>query len=254
MQPTFLPWMGYFGYIPQVDYFVFLDDFSTSPRSWQQRNRLFVASNRVDWVTVPIKISGNRGKPLNEMHLSENDVWRRKLKLLLSLTYARAPHVHEVTGCFDAWLSRNQPDLATLNIEFIEEFSSRLGLGGQFIRSSTLGIIGLRRSERLLAILKALRATSYLAAGGSFGYLREDGVLPTPDICTVFHHFDHPTYSQIHSREFVSHLSILDAIANIGFSGASTLIRNSIRSPYQWNEMSELDHATGFTNDSSVVP
>ena len=38
MQPTFLPWLGYFSLIKSVDKFVFLDDVQFDRRSWQQRN------------------------------------------------------------------------------------------------------------------------------------------------------------------------------------------------------------------------
>src|SRR5262249_35304634 len=157
-------------YAPQVDCFVLLDDFSTSRQSWQQRNRLFVAPNRIDWVTAPIRISGNFGKPLNEMPLVEDERWRRKLKTLFKTSYGRAPCFSEVAEYFDGWLSRRQTNLAQLNIEFIEEISVKLGLNGRLIRSSSLSLGEFNRSQRILAILRALGATDYLAAVGSFGY------------------------------------------------------------------------------------
>ena len=42
MQPTFLPWLGYFQLIHKSDLFVFLDDFQFSVQSYHQRNKLFV--------------------------------------------------------------------------------------------------------------------------------------------------------------------------------------------------------------------
>ena len=44
MQPTFLPWMGYFGLIEQVDLFLLLDTVQFSKQSWQQRNSISDAS------------------------------------------------------------------------------------------------------------------------------------------------------------------------------------------------------------------
>lgn len=34
MQPTYLPWIGYFDLIDTVDHFVFLDDAQVLKRSW----------------------------------------------------------------------------------------------------------------------------------------------------------------------------------------------------------------------------
>ena len=40
MQPTYLPWAGYFSLMKKVDTFVFLDSVQFERRSWQQRNRI----------------------------------------------------------------------------------------------------------------------------------------------------------------------------------------------------------------------
>ena len=53
MQPTFVPWAGYFGLIKFVDKFVFLDDVQFDSRSWQQRNKIY-NNNSSTWLTVPV--------------------------------------------------------------------------------------------------------------------------------------------------------------------------------------------------------
>lgn len=42
MQPTYLPWSGYFNLISSVDIFVFLDDIQFNRRSWQTCNRVLL--------------------------------------------------------------------------------------------------------------------------------------------------------------------------------------------------------------------
>ena len=42
MQPTYLPWAGYFNLIADASSFVFLDNVEFSPRSWQQCNRIIL--------------------------------------------------------------------------------------------------------------------------------------------------------------------------------------------------------------------
>ena len=40
MQPTYMPWLGYFSMIDQVDEFIFLDNVQLVDRSWQVRNKI----------------------------------------------------------------------------------------------------------------------------------------------------------------------------------------------------------------------
>ena len=58
-QPTYLPWLGYFDLIDQVDAFVFLDNVQFEKQSWQQRNRIKTPTG-LQWLTVPVAF---RGRP-----------------------------------------------------------------------------------------------------------------------------------------------------------------------------------------------
>jgi hypothetical protein len=40
MQPTLMPWLGYFALMDAVDIFIYLDDVQYVKRSWQSRNRI----------------------------------------------------------------------------------------------------------------------------------------------------------------------------------------------------------------------
>ena len=53
MQPTYLPWSGYFNLIANVKDFVFLDDVQFSKSSWHNRNRINEFGD-VKWITVPV--------------------------------------------------------------------------------------------------------------------------------------------------------------------------------------------------------
>ena len=53
MQPTYLPWCGYFGLMHAVDVFVLLDSVQFARRSWQQRNQI-KGVNGAQWLSVPV--------------------------------------------------------------------------------------------------------------------------------------------------------------------------------------------------------
>ena len=61
MQPTFLPWLGYFALIGSVDHFVFLDDVQFSKQSWQSRNRIKGPNGPV---MLSLGISRAKSKPV----------------------------------------------------------------------------------------------------------------------------------------------------------------------------------------------
>ena len=76
MQPTYLPWLGYFDLIARSDIFVFLDDVQFSYRSWQQRNRI-LDLGKEKMLTVPVVRRGNRTNILDTV-IDERQLWREK--------------------------------------------------------------------------------------------------------------------------------------------------------------------------------
>ena len=68
MQPTFLPWSGYFGLMQSVDMFVFLDSVQFDRRSWQQRNRIKTSSGP-KWLTVPVRSKGKRSQLISDVKI-----------------------------------------------------------------------------------------------------------------------------------------------------------------------------------------
>ena len=61
MQPTFLPWLGYFELIMKADKFIFLDDFQFVYRSFHRRNRILL-NGKEQALTIPIDRRYNDGK------------------------------------------------------------------------------------------------------------------------------------------------------------------------------------------------
>ena len=75
MQPTFIPWAGYFGLIKYVDKFVFLDDVQFERRSWQQRNKIY-EKNDFAFITIPI-IKNLRSQKICETRISINKNFKK---------------------------------------------------------------------------------------------------------------------------------------------------------------------------------
>ncbi len=227
MQPAFLPWQGYFALAAEVDVFVFLDDFQVSRQSFSQRNRLFTAPGKVDWLTVPITHS--IGATFQEMEIRNWEKWSVKALRGFQTNYGRTPFFFEVMPMVEEWLTgMTKRKLGELDEEFIVAACRSMEITPEFRHSSEY-LCEERRSRRVESTLRQAGAGVYHSAFGSFAYMRDDGVFPLPDIETVFLDYQPLPYPQKGHDGFVPRLSILDAFFNIGFKATRCLIEEGTR-------------------------
>ena len=76
MQPTYLPWLGYFDLIRQSDIFVFLNDVQFSKQSWQVKNRIKNLSEEL-MITIPVKKSSLSTK-IDMVLIDNTKNWKKK--------------------------------------------------------------------------------------------------------------------------------------------------------------------------------
>ena len=219
MQPTYLPYLGYFHLIAACDVFVFLDDVQFARRSWQSRNRILGPGGEV-MLTVPVR-KHDRDTEVRAIQVSEGEPWRDKHLKAIALNYGRRPHFAEGFAFVEDALVDSGP-LAALNRRIVETASRRLGLSAEFVDAGALGCPG-RRSEHLLAICRAVGADAYLSPMGSHDYMQDDAVFAAAGFPVRFQPFVEIAYPQ--GREpFVPYMSFVDALMNLGWSGLSDLI------------------------------
>ena len=220
MQPTYLPYLGYFHLIAAADVFVFLDDVQFARRSWQQRNRIWGAAGEV-MLSVPVQ-KADRDASLSVIETAETERWREKHLNSIRHAYARRPHFTEGMAFLETHLQAPITRLADLNVEIIQAAAQRLGLATTFVRASTLAAPG-DRSEHLLAICRAVNATEYLSPMGSRDYMIEDGVFARADFPARFQGFVELTYPQGY-EPFTPYMAFIDAVMNLGWAGTRNLI------------------------------
>ena len=243
MQPTFLPWQGYFALIAAADVFVFLDDFQFQRHSFHQRNRLRLADGSTTWITVPVAHSGDDFPALDRARPLIDPKWRRRVQVTLDQSYGRAAWHGELRPAVDAWIAEEWESLAAMNTAFIRWVAGLLGFAPHWASSSGAGIGG-ERSERVLALLGHFDARTYLCAQGAFDYMVDDGVFPVPDVEVVFQAFEPVPYAQRRAPEFVSHLSVLDALFEVGPDATRDLVLAGQRNWDSWDAIAATAAAT----------
>ncbi|MCX9081611.1 MAG: WbqC family protein [Candidatus Methanoperedens sp.] len=240
MQPAFIPWQGFFELIHNSDVFIFLDDFQFSAQSYHQRNRLFVNKDRIDWYIVPVQKSISFKLPLNQTITNETTFWRKKMWKRIQQNYSGAKYYYEFAPFIEKWLSTPMESLAAQNIAFIKYVCEQLDIRPEF-RLSSQYPSGSHRSVRVVELLRSCHADSYFCAKGSFLYMLEDGIFPLHDIAVFFQDFQPGSYQQIGSPgKFIQHLSIIDALMNIGAEGTAELVKKGTRKWLTWEEIIAL--------------
>lgn len=225
MQPTYFPWAGYFNLMLQVDCFIYLDDAQFERSSWHNRNRILL-NGVPSWLTVPVR-RGHLGASILEVMVDDAAPWRRKHLTLLSNAYARHDNQAEMLEAAEPLSSISLTDLANLNIFLLEMLRNKLCIDTPIVRSSSLGIAG-ARTQRLIDILAKLGATEYVTPPGALQYLQEDRFVDSCPVRLWVHDFQPTEYAQKNVPVFVSHLSILDVVANLGWAGTKNYIRPSV--------------------------
>jgi WbqC-like protein len=214
-QPTYLPWLGYFDLMDQVDAFVLLDTVQFEKQSWQQRNRIKTPTG-LQWLTVPVVFRGRLGQQIREVEIRDPEFTRKHLRAI-QLNYARSPYATKYLPELSAVLGGVQQNrsLADLNLRLIQWLVRTLGIETPLILASSLDQPG-KRTELLANICRRLGASEYFSPLGSADYLLDEmQCLSSAGVATFFHHYEHPTYQQPFPP-FLAFASALDLILNEG--------------------------------------
>lgn len=212
LQPSYLPWVGYFDQIDRSDVFVFYDDVQFDRGGWRNRNRI-KTSQGLQWLTVPVEKKGRAKQLISETRIDHREPWGKKHLRGIEQAYAKAPYMEDYLHRLGEVLSRDWVNLSDLDIELTKTICGWLGVSAEFVRSSDLHLDG-DRNERLVELCRRYGADRYLTGAAARDYL-DLSAFNRLDIDVEFQVYQPAPYAQLHG-EFVSHLSIVDLILNIG--------------------------------------
>jgi hypothetical protein len=218
MQPTYLPYLGYFDLIQRADVFVFLDDVQFERRSWQSRNRILTAEGE-RMLSVPVRKHAQDTR-IDAIETADETGWRAEHLTTIRHAYARRPGFAEGIAFLEETLVGGR--LVDLHAGLIEQAARRLGLQTQFVRASTLGCGG-KRSDHLLEICRATEAEEYLSPMGSADYIAADGAFAAASLPVRFNSFVEVAYDQGRPT-FTPYLAFIDAVMNLGWDGTRAVL------------------------------
>jgi hypothetical protein len=222
MQPTFLPWAGYFNLMHSVSGFIFLDDVQLDTRSWQTRNRIIVNKN-AHWVSVPIR-HANVSQKINQTVIINEVSWKNKLAKSFEQNYCKHPYYSSAKSVIDFLLAKDESILSNFNIDIINFIAKNIGIQTPTHLASEYSIEA-SRTSKLVYLCKCFSSNEYLSPVGSAEYLADDDFVGHSEAKLIFQNYVPDIYVQKNSKEFIASLSIIDVIANIGWDKTAEYIK-----------------------------
>jgi hypothetical protein len=212
MQPTYLPWIGYFDLIRSVDAFVIYDHVQFEKQMWQQRNRI---RNKNGEILLSLSVQHQQGviKPINEILLDNKAPFLLKHLRSIELAYGRSLNFKEIFPELKEIYSQPYYNLVDVNMAFIKYGMKKLGLTSPIVFSSSLDIQG-KKVEALVDVCKKLKADKYLSPARAKVYIDENNIFASSGIELIYQDYEHPVYTQQNFKEFISHLSFIDFLMN----------------------------------------
>lgn len=224
MQPTYLPWCGYFALLDFVDEFVLLDNVQYSHRSWQQRNRIKGPDGAI-LLTIPV-VSNSKRNRINKVLIDNSSKPLLKHLKSIQLAYSNSNFYSEIISHIVPILRLPTLLLSDLNCLLIKEISNILAISTPMVKASDLGSVGVKE-DLLLSICDELGATEYVSPPGSHDYLDDSSAFKDGRVKLSYFNFVHPTYEQKFGS-FISHLSVIDMLFNAGAKHSMELIRGGV--------------------------
>ena len=209
MQPDFMPYIGYFQLMKAVDKYVVYDDVNYIKGGWANRNHILINGEKEMFTVTLQKASQN--KLFNEIVIGDDF---KKLMKTLQMNYSRAINFDQTMVLMERIISFPNKQLAVFIANSFREILSYLSVETEILMSSEIPKDNsLRGKDKIIQICEILGAdTYYNAVGGKNLYDQEE--FREHGITLNFVDSLPQVYSQLHTREFVSGLSMVDVLMN----------------------------------------
>jgi hypothetical protein len=211
LQPSYIPWRGYFDQIFRADLFIFYDDIQYDKHGWRNRNRIKTAQGK-QWLTIPVHSTGaTDGIPIKQIKIDWSKPWARSHWKALTSAYSKAPFFHLYKEMLVQYYDRRDEFLADFTVDFTIALAREIGISQtRFMRSS--GILGVdgQKTDRLIQILKHVGASHYISGPSAKDYLEEEKFVAA-GISFEYMTYDYHQYQQFYPP-YDPQVSILDLL------------------------------------------
>jgi len=216
LQPSYIPWRGFFHQVHKADLFVFYDDVQYDKRGWRNRNRIKTAAGPL-WLTIPVLARGAQIEhtPINEIRVCWDEAWNQAHWKSIQHAYGKAPFFKQYAGLLEEKYGTHPEYLADFTTDLTVLLARTLGIAHtRFLRSSELEGVSGAKTERLISILQKVGATHYISGPSARDYIEED-LFRAAGITLEYMAYNYPEYEQLYPP-FEAQVSVLDLLFMTG--------------------------------------
>ena len=246
MQPYFLPYIGYFQAIYEVDKYILYSNLSFIKDGWMNRNRILIKNGGISNILVPL-LHKSSNTFIYEIRIDNSRLWKQKILKTFFLNYKGSKYFDETFSFFEKLFSESFDYLSDLNSHLIVNLSDFIGIQTEIVHSNFNKYIEIERKlqeiengdysqfeymektkpikkvARVLAISIDERADIFVnAIGGRELYSKNEFMKYGIDL--KFVQTNEIEYSQF-SSSFIPNLSIVDVLMHTGKIGTLELIK-----------------------------
>jgi len=225
LQPSYIPWRGYFDQILKADLFVFYDDVQYDKRGWRNRNRIKTSTGPI-WLSIPVFNRGAQTEqiPIHDIRIVWDRPWNQEHWNSIRMAYSKAPYFSQFAGLIEEFYTKKPEMLADFTIETTITLARTIGIDQtRFLRSSQIDGVEGTKTDRLISILKKVNATHYISGPSAKDYIENEKV-EDAGITLEYIQYDYAEYPQLHPP-FDPKISILDTLFMMGKDTLSTIKR-----------------------------
>lgn len=215
LQPTYLPWLGYFEMIAAADVFVVYDHVQFVKKSWHHRNRIKDSNGELTLTLstkkAPIKTPLYQTELSTEYQKTLTEHWRS-----ISHAYKKATYFGKYSDSLQEMYLAEYSSLTDLTVSFIRYFCNHLNITTPFVTSSSFSLdkSEVNMTKRVIELCQKSNISSLYDAHGAKALI-DTNLFYSNKINISFQNYQHPTYSQLFG-DFLPNMSVLDLLLNEG--------------------------------------
>jgi hypothetical protein len=196
-----------------VDEFILYDDVQYTRRDWRNRNKIRTA-NGAQWLSIPVEVKGKYLQKINEAKISDAN-WGKEHWSTIKHNYAKAPNFKEFKDIFEEiYLNYTENSLSLINYKFLTAINEILGIKTKISWSNDYELLE-GKTERLLGLCKAAKATEYISGPLAKDYLDQKLFEQENIKVSWMDYSNYPEYKQLYTG-FDHYVSIIDMLFNLG--------------------------------------
>ena len=210
-QVNYLPWLGFFNKLKQVDKFVMYDIADYVKNDIQNRNKIRTNEGWI-YLTIPIEKKYHR-KPFYDVLIPENKKWMKKHWNALQLNYSKTDYFNSYKDFFERIYKKEFKTLFELNEEIVIYLMKEFGINVDVVKTTNLELNrNLKGTDVLLEIMDRVEGKEYITGEGSKTYLEENKF---EEVKLIYQNYKHPVYKQRFSG-FEPYMAAIDLLFNMG--------------------------------------